>query len=342
MYYNVWSVYNNGTLTFCDAYYENFGLRPMMQISISALASVDSADALTRDTTILELQADIAQLKVDRTTMQNNIENLQTQLNNAKSDLESKITAAQNAATAAAKAAMDAEIEILNGTIAGLESQISELNAELLELKDYIELHAGDYKYGYGNGFTDGMNTYLKEYAFVTWNVLTDSIAAGELTTYVLHDKVESPYGTEITEPAAPAAAVRSKQYVYTFVGWSLTRQTGALPNLPLVTFPKTRTATDIIYYAQYTRTEREYTVKWVTPVITDGQLNYTDGTVTTKTYKYGDAITSLTFTEINDAGVNYIPNGWSATQGGAKITDFGKCMGERTFYARYAAQPTV
>jgi hypothetical protein len=95
-------------------------------------------------------------------------------------------------------------------------------------------------------------------------------------------------------------------------------------------------------YYAVYTRVEREYTVNWVIPIITNGQLDYTNATITPVTYKYNDAITSLTSLNLYGDGVNYLPNGWSATQGGDKITNFGKCTGERTFYAKYIPQPTV
>jgi hypothetical protein len=102
-------------------------------------------------------------------------------------------------------------------------------------------------------------------------------------------------------------------------------------------------------YYAVYTRVEREYTVTWVIPSVTEnGQFDYNENiTEVTATYTYGQSITvplaaSTALTSIYGTDVNYLPNGWSATQGGGKITDFGKCTGARTFYARYIVQPTV
>jgi uncharacterized repeat protein (TIGR02543 family) len=193
----------------------------------------------------------------------------------------------------------------------------------------------------YNNGYDDGKAAY-PEYGYVYWRILTDSDAAGGLTEYILHSSRLYNYGDTYILPTPPSK-VYSKQYEYEFKGWSLGRQTS--DTMPAkVVFPQTHGARDIYYYAVYERTEREYTVTWVIPVITDGQLDYKSGnaTVITETYKYGESITSLTLAELYGTGANYLPNGWSATQGGAKITDFGKCMGERTFYARYIPQPTV
>jgi chaperonin cofactor prefoldin len=323
------------------------------------------------------IESNISTLQTNLGKAQSDITGLQTQLNNAKTDLEAKITAAKNAATAAAKEALDAEVEILESKISGLQSRIGELESAKATMKneiaalqqadidlqsqiaqiesdindsiniqitaltkqltDYMEAHANDYKYGYDDGYM----AYVNEYAFVTWKILQgNDYIAGPVTTYTLHKKVNTPYGTEIQPLTLPPElqTVSSKQYTYTFAHWSLSPQTGEHPN-PKADLPKKRDATDVIYYAQYERAEREYTVTWIIP---DDRLDYTNATKIQVTYKYGDAITSLALTEIHGAGVNYLPNGWAATQGGAKITDFGKCMGGRTFYARYTPKQTV
>jgi hypothetical protein len=254
----------------------------------------------------------------------NTIAGLEKTISDLRKELEQKIADAKDAA----HDELDAEINILKSTIAALTKQLT----------DYIEEHANDYKHGYDDGYMD----YVKEYGCVTWKILqSNEYVAGALTTYALHDKVNNPYGTQIIAPSAPVPTVSSKQYIYTFKWWSLTPQMGAAPNAAAV-LPKIRDATDVIYYAQYDRAVREYNINWVIPVVTDGQLDYTNATITPVTYKYGDAVTALTFTEIHGAGINYLPNGWAATQGGAKVTDFGKCSGERTFYARYIPKQTV
>jgi hypothetical protein len=227
------------------------------------------------------------------------------------------------------------------GYIAGDEDARDELESAIADLEDYIAARDDDYNSAYIDGYNDGKTEYIRDNGFVTWNILTGSGAAGDLSEYTPYGiPVRYDYGDEITPPEN-IQPVQSKQYMYTFLYWSTSRQTnGILPKE--TTFPRIQTGRDMYFYAVYKRTECEYTVNWVIPIITNGQLDYTNATITPVTYKYGDAITSLAPPNLYGAGVNYLPNGWSSTQGGAKVTDFGKCTGTRTFYAKYIPQPTV
>jgi prefoldin subunit 5 len=291
------------------------------------------------------MQAKITALESARGTMQNNITNLQTQLNAAKTDLESKINAAQSAATNNAKTALNAEVGKLNNTITGLNKQIADLNTAKTnldnqikkmetditdrvnkqiavltqQLTDYITAHADDYKYG----FNDGHMAYVNEYGFVTWKILLgNEHVGGNLTTYVLHDKVNTPYGTQIQPVTLPKEkqTVSSKQYTYTFAGWSLTPQMGAAPNT-LATFPKTRDATDVVYYAQYTRAERKYNANWIIPSLVSGNLSYATPTKTVvAAHAYGSAVTvpddaTKAAAALYGNDTNYVFNGCSSTQ---------------------------
>jgi uncharacterized repeat protein (TIGR02543 family) len=218
------------------------------------------------------------------------------------------------------------------------------------ELEDYIK----KYKLEHDDDYDEGYAAYVNEYAFVTWKILQgNETIGGPLTVYAQYgESVNTPYGTQIQELDLPTAlqTVQSKQYTYTFSHWSLTPQVGENTN-PEADFPKSPAAAHVVYYAQYTRVEREYTVTWVIPDITQNdQLDYSvNMTKITETYTYGQSVVvplaaSTALTNIYGTGVNYLPNGWAVTQGGVKVTDFGKCTGtgERTFYARYIPQPTV
>jgi uncharacterized repeat protein (TIGR02543 family) len=197
----------------------------------------------------------------------------------------------------------------------------------------------------YDNGYKAGKAAY-PEYGYVYWNILTDSDTAGSLTTYTLHSNRQYNYGEEYILPTDVPLKIYSQQYEYTFAGWSLSRQTSS--TIPAtVTFPQTHGARDIYYYAAYERKLRVYDINFVIPVVTNGQLNYSDGNTITISVEYGAAVTptaevlELLTLRYGDT-VNYIFNGWSSTQGGAKIADFTKCTAARTFYARYILQSTV
>jgi predicted nucleic acid-binding Zn-ribbon protein len=250
----------------------------------------------------------------------------------------------------------DGQISALNGTITGLSTQIEGLNtaigqknARILELEDYIAAHENDYDigygYGYGDGYDDGFGNYVKEYGFVAWKILqSDEAIAGPLTTYDVYDNVKVEYGTQIQAVTLPEEKriVYSKQYVYTFVGWSLTPQRGETPNTP-VALPKAD-ATNVVYYAQYKRTVRTYDIKWVIPIITEGQLDYNipPEELEITTLAYGTIITTTPVAPgVLHGNVNYIFDGWSSTPYGVKIQP-GVINGGRTFYARYIPKQTV
>jgi hypothetical protein len=114
------------------------------------------------------------------------------------------------------------------------------------------------------------------------------------------------------------------------------------------VTFPRTHTGGEMYLYAVYERTVHTYDITWIVPTVTNGEFDYdVNTTEITATYTYNQSVVvplaaSIALTNIYGTGFNYLPNGWSSTQGGAKVTDFGKCTGARTFYARYILQPTV
>jgi uncharacterized repeat protein (TIGR02543 family) len=313
-------------------------------------------DINTYNAAIAAKNAEISKLTGERDTAIGERDSLQILLNNKTQELADKtieynnlladyeaMESQFNANWEAEKEGYQAEIKRLEDEIedwleliGDLGKDIEALNGRITVLEKDIEDHKDDYEKGF--------LSYVNEYELITWKVLQDNeTAAGPLTTYAQYgEKVRVPYDSTIEAVTLPQElrTVQSKQYTYTFSHWSLTPQTGEKPN-PEAPFPSTRDATDVIYYAQYERAEREYTVTWIIP---DDRLDYTDGNATKiqVTYKYGDAITSLALTEIHGAGVNYLPNGWAATQGGAKIMDFGKCMGARTFYARYTIHPTV
>jgi uncharacterized repeat protein (TIGR02543 family) len=237
------------------------------------------------------------------------------------------------------KKTLEEEIDRLEDRIKELEEEIDRLKDRIKELDDYIKEHEHDYE--------KGQEAYVSEYEFVTWKILrNDESAVGALTTYDLHYKSSVACGEQIQSFILPEEkrVVSSKQYTYTFVGWSLTLQKDGTPNT-LVAFPITRDATDVVYYAQYTCTERVYTITWVIPdIIQNNQLDYdVNATVITETYTYGQNIIVplAALNELPSINGNYISIGWSSTQGGAKVTNFGKCTGECTFYARYVPQYT-
>jgi predicted nucleic acid-binding Zn-ribbon protein len=317
------------------------------------IAAAESAAKAALDAEIAALNGTITGLNGQITTLNSAIIGLNSQI----TTLNGKITGldGQIADLNTEKDALEDRIETLEADKAVLEVQIADMEDDIKALSkqftDYMTAHADDYKYG----FNDGLLSYMKEYAFVTWKVLLgNEHIGGALTTYALHNKVDTPYGAaikDITKPdpddlnytPAVIPAVSSKQYVYTFAHWSLTPQMGEKPNVA-AKLPKDRTATDVIYYAQYTRTERTYNINWIIPAIANDRLDYTKGSaaVITAAYKYGEPITSAAQAEIHGTKVNYIPNGWAATQGGAKVADFGRCTGDRTFYARYIPRQTV
>jgi uncharacterized repeat protein (TIGR02543 family) len=333
-------------------------------------------DIGTHDALIAAKNAEIGQITIERNTARGERDDLQTQLGNKTRELADKTTEYNNLWTTyqellgasvegseewlALKAEYETqiagfkdEIEDLGDLIGDYEEEI-ELYTKALadktkELEDYIKEHEGDYDKGYNDGFL----SYVDEYVFVTWKILQNNEdAAGALTTYALHEKVNTPYGTQITAPNAPVPTVQSKQYIYTFSHWSLTPQTGATKNAE-ATLSVTREATDVAYYAQYDRVVREYDINWVIPTILNGQLNYVDGnTITVSENKYGADISWALTAEVLESlstiydtanHVNYIFAGWySSSSGGDNVTNFGTVTGERTFYARYTMQPTV
>jgi uncharacterized repeat protein (TIGR02543 family) len=270
-----------------------------------------------------ELLAQITDLTNERDGLQGQLNKLQedyAELDEANGDLETRITN-------------------LEADISDLDEKIAAKDTRITELEDYITAHKNDYI----NGYNDGKDAYIRENGSVTWNVLLGSDFDGDLTTYTPYiPPVEYDYGEEIIPPSN-IPSVQSKQYTYKFLYWSASRQAnGTLP--PEVTFPRTQTGRDMLLYAVYERTENEYTVTWIIPTVIDDQLDYKIGnaTIITETYKYGESITSVTLPTLYGIGVNYLPNGWSSTQGGAKITDFPKCTAARTFYAKYIPQLTV
>jgi uncharacterized repeat protein (TIGR02543 family) len=252
----------------------------------------------------------------------------------------------------------DAQIEDLSDQIDDLNKEILRLNARITELEQeladcYVDRYNDGYSDGhtdgYGEGYDDGFGNYVKEYGFVTWKILqSDETIAGPLTTYDVYDNVKVSYDTQIQSVTLPEEKriVYSKQYVYTFVGWSLTPQRGGTPNTPVI-LPKAD-ATNVVYYAQYDCALRMYNIKWVVPIIdANGRLDYTVGPSQTTEVEYGWIIEvpSELRTLIPLYGnVNYIFDGWfSSSSGGSKII-FGivTVAGAKTFYARYIMQPTV
>jgi uncharacterized repeat protein (TIGR02543 family) len=247
----------------------------------------------------------------------------------------------------------DVTVPGLNDTITGLQQQLDNKTAELVK---YISDHENDYedgrKTGYDEGFADGKTAY-PEYGYVYWNILMGSDAAGDLSEYTPYGiPVRYDYGESITPPEN-IQPVQSKQYTYTFLYWSTSRQTnGALP--AEITFPRNQSNRDLYFYAVYERTVRTYDINFVIPVLTDIGLDYGDGNIITISgNEYGAAVKlpsgiSGLLTPIYDTAnhVNYIFAGWFVTTSGVetKITNLNSVMvtGERTFYARYTMQPTV
>jgi uncharacterized repeat protein (TIGR02543 family) len=245
----------------------------------------------------------------------------------------------------------NAEIEGLGDRIKCLEKKIESYKTDLADKIQELEKceaeRALEYEARYEEGYDTGYKAYVNEYAFVTWKILqgNESIG-GPLTVYAQYgESVNTRYGTQIQELNLPTAlqTVQSKQYTYTFSHWSLTPQVGETKN-PEADFPKSPAAANVVYYAQYTRVERIYDIKWIVPVITGGNLSYNIPTKQEEitALKYGTVITTIPEApELLYGDVIYIFAGWSTTPGGTKITNFGSVTGERTFYARYIAQPT-
>lgn len=124
-------------------------------------------------------------------------------------------------------------------------------------------------------------------------------------------------YGTMPTwsgsEPTKPATA----QYTYTFAGW--------YPEVAPVTGEET-------YSAQYTQTLNKYTVRF---------MNYDSSELQSSEFVYGATPTYSGETPKKPADVAnrkvYTFDGWSSTNGGAKLNTLPAVNGAATYYAHYS-----
>jgi uncharacterized repeat protein (TIGR02543 family) len=229
--------------------------------------------------------------------------------------------------------------------VAALEAEKTALLEQITDLTKELDDYIKDHEHDYDKGYDDGKSEYIRDNGSVTWNVLVGSDAAGDLSEYTPYSlPAQYNYGEEIIPPEN-IQPVQSKQYTYTFLYWSASRQTNG--TLPLeVTFPRTKTGGDIILYAIYKREIRTYTVTWIMPAVNvnSGKLDYDYSgdkvRAEIKEYKYGEAIIEPgDIWEVLYGDAAYIFMGWSSTKNGDKVTNFDKIYGDRIFYAKYMPQ---
>ena len=162
----------------------------------------------------------------------------------------------------------------------------------------------------YGNAtyyaqFSKSTNSYTITFKNGNTVLATPSVAYGSTPSYS---------GTPTKDSTA--------QYTYTFDGWSTTDGGAKLNSLPSVTGAAT-------YYAHYSSSVRSYTITFkngntvlATPSVTYGSTPSCSGTPT----------------KASTAQYDYTFDGWSTTDGGAKLESLPSVTGAATYYAHFTA----
>lgn len=164
----------------------------------------------------------------------------------------------------------------------------------------------------------------------VTWDLNGGTMGGQD---YTHGENVE--YGTQITNPNVPTKAADEKN-TYTFEGWYTTSD-----------FQEGTKVTgengfgtvkgNVIFYAKYTETPREYTVTW---------KNGTD-VVSSQTLKYGEKITAPADnpTKDPDGQKTYTFSGWNTAEDGSGTNWTADppttVTGDVTYYAQYTEAAT-
>lgn len=164
----------------------------------------------------------------------------------------------------------------------------------------------------------------------VTWDLNGGTMGGQD---YTHGENVE--YGTQITNPNVPTKEADAK-YSYTFEGWYTTSD-----------FQEGTKVTEengfgtvkgnVIFYAKYTETPREYTVTW---------KNGTD-VVSSQTLKYGEKLTAPADnpTKDPDGQKTYTFSGWNTAEDGSGTSWTADppttVTGDVTYYAQYTEAAT-
>ena len=190
-------------------------------------------------------------------------------------------------------------------------------------------------------------NDAFYTYTFNSWTPAISSVTGNQIytATYDYSQKVTKyditfkngsttiysqslPNGETPVYGGSTPTKAEDAQYTYEFDGWSETEGGSKLTSFPAVNgAAKT-------YYALYTHTTRQYTIRWKSE---DGKVLYeTDYDVPYGTTPSYDGVTP---TKAQIGSTVYTFDGWSATKGGEKIA-LPAVTGHATYYAHFSDLP--